>query len=69
MDYEKSGLLQVIAICIAVVLVVAIIVAGIVYGTKVNREGETATIEACVSNGGSWVAGPEGFECLQRSER
>lgn len=69
MDYEKSGLLQVVAICVAVVLVVAAITAGFVYGMKVTKEGEAATIEACTSSGGSWVAGPKGFECLQRGER
>lgn len=69
MDYEKSGLLQVVAICVAVVLVVAAITAGIVYNTKVTKEGDTATVEACVSNGGSWVAGPDGFECVQEGLR
>jgi flagellar basal body-associated protein FliL len=69
MDYEKSGMLQVVAICVAVVLVVAAIAAGFVYGIKVSKEGEAATVESCVSNGGSWVAGPSGFECVQEGLR
>jgi uncharacterized membrane protein len=68
-DYEKSNLLQVVAICVAVVLVVAAIAAGVVYNTKVSKEGQAATVEACASNGGSWVAGPNGFECVQEGLR
>lgn len=69
MDYGKSDLLQVVAVCVAVVLVVAAIAAGIVYNTKASKEGVAATVEACASNGGSWVAGPNGFECRQERLR
>jgi hypothetical protein len=69
MDHEKSDMLQVVAMCVGIVLVVATIVAGVVYNIDASKEGETAIVEACVSNGGSWVAGPNGFECVQEGLR
>jgi hypothetical protein len=69
MDYQKYDLLQTVAMCIGIVLVVAIIVAGVVYNIDASKEGEEAIVEACVSNGGSWVAGPSGYECIQEPLR
>jgi hypothetical protein len=69
MDYQKYDLLQTVAMCIGIVLVVATIVAGVVYNIDASNESETAIVEACVSNGGSWVAGPDGFECVQEGPR
>jgi hypothetical protein len=53
-------------ICITTAVIAAVLGACLTVGYRDRKESEVAKVDACASNGGSWVAGPAGFECEQR---
>lgn len=69
MDTNKSDMWQTVAVATAIVLVVAAVMAGIVAWVVAVQKSNVGRVEACTSNGGSWVAGPLGFECRQEGSQ
>jgi hypothetical protein len=66
MEYDKCEIGKTLIRGAAVVAVTAIVWGGIYAVTESDKAAEVAKIEACVSNGGSWIFNPDGYECRQQ---
>lgn len=69
MGSYKEELTMIFAVCVTGITVVTVVTVGIVFGMNVYQNSQVAQVEACTSNGGSWVAGPLGFECRQKGSQ